>query len=397
MITIAIFAARNKYPMIARRIFVFILLVICADAGSLAAQNVSVYFGENKTLYDSRYYGALFGEGVAPTFPTFDVKFGWNDNSSQPVAALCNHPEFGVGFQFDGLGDVKTASGPGIGNIYSIYGYFDRPVISAGRFRLGYSGEFGLAFMFNKRFDPVENPNVVIISSPVNSHISFGLQASYDVTPRYDVGLGFFFNHTSNGAVNFPNKGLNAFELALRLGMHNPARGSEVVREAVDDGFKRRFQFAVQASCGIMSNEAKFDKYIEEGVWVNDHYPKYAFEVNALYKYCRTQASGLGFDLFVTPFCKEIAENDGRGETYDPVSVGVAFLHEFSYRDFATMVGVGRYLYHNDGIARNKSLYQLVSIRYTFPRLANMYVGIVLKAHKFMAAESIQFCVGKRF
>lgn len=383
--------------MRAYRFTIIILLAITGFSGRVAAQNVSLYFGENKTLYDSRYYGALFGEGIAPMFPTFDVKVGWSDYSSSPYAALCKHPEVGVGFQFDGTGDIIPASGPGMGNLYSIYGYIDRPIISAGRFKLGYSGEFGLAFMFNKRFDPVINPNFIIISSPVNNHISLGLQASYDITPRYDVGLGFFFNHTSNGAVNFPNKGLNAFELALRLGMHNPARGSEAEREVVDDGFKRGFQFAVQASCGIMSNEAKFDRYIEEGVWVNDHYPKYSFEVNALYKYCRTQASGLGVDLFVTPFCDEIAANNGRGETYDPVSVGVAFLHEFSYRNFATMVGVGKYLHHNDGIARGKSLYQLVSMKYTFPQLADMYAGIVLKAHKFMAAESIQLCIGKRF
>ena len=383
--------------MKAYRFTIIILLAITGFSGRVAAQNVSLYFGENKTLYDSRYYGALFGEGIAPTFPTFDVKIGWADYSSSQYASLCKHPEVGVGFQFDGVGDIKTASGPGIGNIYSIYGYLDRPIISAGRFSLGYSGEFGLAFMFNKRFDPVVNPNVVIISSPVNNHISLGLQASYDITPRYDVGLGFFFNHTSNGAVYFPNTGLNAFELALRLGMHNPAHGQEAEREVVDDGFKRGFQFGVQASCGIMSNEAKFDRYIEEGVWVNDHYPKYSFEVNALYRYCRTQASGLGFDLFVTPFCAEIAANDGRGESYDPVSVGISVLHEFSYRNFSTMVGVGRYLHHNDGIARNKILYQLVSMKYTFPQLANMYAGVVLKAHKFMAAESIQLCIGKRF
>jgi len=29
--------------------------------------------------------------------------------------------------------------------------------------------------------------------------------------------------------------------------------------------------------------------------------------------------------------------------------------------------------------------------------VADMYLGLVLKAHRFKAAESIQFCVGKRF
>ena len=61
-----------------------------------------MYAGESKTLYDSRYYPALFGEGVAPTFHTFDVKLGWTDYSSSPYAAICKHPERGIGFQIDG-------------------------------------------------------------------------------------------------------------------------------------------------------------------------------------------------------------------------------------------------------------------------------------------------------
>ena len=101
--------------------------------------------------------------------------------------------------------------------------------------------------------------------------------------------------------------------------------------------------------------------------------------------------------MFVTPFCDEIAKHDGRGETYDPVSYGISILHELSYRNFSTMVGLGRYLHHNDGLARNKILYQLVTVKYYFPDMADMYTGIVLKAHKFKAAESIQVCVGKRF
>ena len=127
------------------------------------------------------------------------------------------------------------------------------------------------------------------------------------------------------------------------------------------------------------------------------HYPKFAFQADCLYKYCRTHATGIGLDLFVTPFCKHIAEYDGRGIDYDPVSVGISIQHEMCYRNLSLNVGVGRYLYDNDGLARNKILYQLVNIKYHFPDLADTYAGIVLKAHKFMAAESIQLCIGKRF
>ena len=380
------------------RHLILCLLTLAGYAGNVAAQDVSFYAGRSKTLYDSRYYPDLFGENVAPAFPTFDIRLGWRDFSSSPFASICKHPEMGIGFQLDNLAGIKAANGPGMGNIYSLYGYIDRPLLVFGGFSFGYSGEFGLGFMFRNRYDPVANPWNVVISTPVNAHISLGVQAQYAISPRYDAGIGFFFNHHSNGAITFPNYGLNAFELALRLGMRAPRSEEDLHREREEDGFKRGFQFGVQVSSGIMSNEANYWRSIEEeGIWVNDRYFKYSFEVNALYRYCRTHATGLGFDLFLTPFCDKIAEHDGRGETYQPVSYGFSILHELSYRHFSTMVGLGRYLYHNDGLARNKILYQMVTVKYYFPQMADFYTGVILKAHKFKAAESIQFCIGKRF
>lgn len=374
------------------------ILLLAATAGRVSAQNVSVYAGASKTLYDGRFYPDLFGEKVAPVFPTFDVKLGWADNSSSPFASICKHPEVGIGFQFDGLAGIKAVNGPGMGNIYSLYGYFDRPFLTVGGFSLGYSGEFGLGFVFSRLYNPDTNPWNVMISSPVNAHISLGLQAQYALSRRFDVGIGLFFNHHSNGAVTFPNYGLNAFELAMRVGMKSPRSVEKQPLEPEDDGFKRRFQFAVQFSGGIMSNEASQLKTLEEkGTWENDRYFKYSFQVNAFYRYARTQASGLGFDLYVTPFCDKIAESDGQGLKYDPVSCGISVLHEMSYRDFSLMVGLGRYLHHNDGLEQAQVLYQMVTLKYYFPKAADIYLGIVLKAHRFRAAESIQFCLGKRF
>lgn len=377
---------------------VCLLFLLAGFAGRVDAQNFSFYAGRSTSLYDGRFYPALFGENVVPAFLTLEAKVGWADYSSSPFASICKHPEVGVGFQFDGLRSVKAANGPGVGNIYSLFGYIDRTVLKLGGFSLGYSAELGLGFVFNRRYDPVENPWNVLISEPVNAHISLGIQAQYAFSSRYDVGLGFFFNHHSNGAVTFPNYGINSFELALRVGMKAPRSKEELSREPVDDGFRRRFQFAVQVSGGVVSNMARYQKCIDEdNIWVNDRYPKFSVEVSALYRYMRTQATGLGFDLFVTPYCEKIAENDGQGLKYDPVSYGISILHEASYRDFSLMIGLGRYLHHNDGIEQKQVLYQLVTVKYYFPKVADMYLGLVLKAHRFMAAESIQFCLGKRF
>lgn len=130
------------------------LLILFGLSAHVSAQNVSVYVGRSKTLYDSRYYPALFGKDVAPSFPTFDLKFGWTDHSTSPYASIRKHPEVGIGFQLDALSTIKAANGPGMGNIYSIYGYIDRPLLVLGGFSLGYSGEFGVGLMFNNRFNP---------------------------------------------------------------------------------------------------------------------------------------------------------------------------------------------------------------------------------------------------
>ena len=225
-----------------KRLLLLLLLVLSGTVCTVTAQNVSVYAGKSKTLYDSRYYPALFGENVAPTFLSYDLKLGWTDFSSSLFATACKHPEVGVGFQLDNLERIQAANGPGMGNIYSIYGYIDRPLLVLGGFSLGYSGEFGVGFMFKNRYDPVVNPWNMVISTPANAHISLGVQAQYAISPRYDAGIGFFFNHHSNGAVAYPNYGLNAFELALRVGMKAPRSPEDNGREPQDDGFKRGFR-----------------------------------------------------------------------------------------------------------------------------------------------------------
>lgn len=394
----------NRYRWLRHTLSFIFSVFLCVFA---EAQNVTVRFGESKLLYDNRYYPELFGP-QSPVIPSLNVKLGWEDHSDTPFAAICNHAEYGIGFNVDMLGTASVANGPGIGNIYSVYGYIDRPWLRVGRFSFGYTAGWGLGLCFNNLYDQVSNPWNIMISFPVNAHATLGVQSRYAFSDSYDVGLGLWFNHYSNGAINFQNKGYNGFELGVSIGKKDPryavARRVENLNKTVatnvkyHDGFRPHFQFDLQATAGVMAVEAYFDHTQEEtGIGENLRKMKYAFEADCLYKYCRTHASGLGFDMFVTPFCELIAASNGRGESYDPVSVGISALHEFCFHDLTVMVGVGRYLYDNDGLARNKILYQLVNMKYHFPQFNDLYVGMVLKAHKFMAAECVQYCFGIRF
>lgn len=314
----------NRYRRLRHTLSFIFSVFLCVFA---QAQNATVRFGESKLLYDNRYYPELFGP-QSPVIPSLNVKLGWEDHSDTPFAAICNHAEYGIGFNVDMLGTASVANGPGIGNIYSVYGYIDRPWLRVGRFSFGYTAGWGLGLCFNNLYDQVSNPWNIMISFPVNAHATLGVQSRYAFSDSYDVGLGLWFNHYSNGAINFQNKGYNGFELGVSIGKKDPrysvARRVENLNKTVatnvkyHDGFRPHFQFDLQATAGVMAVEAYFDHTQEEtGIGENLRKMKYAFEADCLYKYCRTHASGLGFDMFITPFCELIAASNGRGESYD--------------------------------------------------------------------------------
>ena len=115
-------------------LYTLILAVLLFIPATAFTQIITVKAGASRLLYDQRYYPALFGEGVAPTIPTVGLNIGWRDYSDSPFAFICNHPEIGFAFQVDGLAGAKTVDGPGLGNIYSVYGFFDRSLIETRRF-----------------------------------------------------------------------------------------------------------------------------------------------------------------------------------------------------------------------------------------------------------------------
>ena len=390
------------------RKFILAMLAAFTAAGiSAYAQNISFRAGSATLLYDGRYYPGLFAEKT-PTFPSLNLKIGWEDHSGSAFSEICKYPEYGIAFDVECLGDALPAVGSvsqGMSNVYSAYGYFERSYFKTDRFSFGYTAGLGVGIVPTKLYDNVLNPSQIMMSIPVNGFATLGINAEYNLNDKYDIGLSAYFNHSSNGAVNFQNKGYNGYGVGLSVSKTDArytaarrAERSRATKPSYDDGFRPHFQFDLQASGGVMAIEAVYDHtFAETGLGGNVRKPKYSVMADCMYKYSRVCASGLGFDLFMTPFCDIIAENDGKGIAYEPLSYGISARHEFTYNNLRTMVGVGRYLHDNDGLAQNKILYQFVNVKYAFPQLDNAYVGVILKAHKFKAAESVQICLGKSF
>ena len=87
-------------------------------------------------------------------------------------------------------------------------------------------------------------------------------------------------------------------------------------------------------------------------------------------------------------------------DAYGPNSTftcGLSLVQQFHYGNFTVFGHLGVYLYKRFGLHEQEGLlYQRVGMKYTFPQLANVFVSIDCKAHRFKNAAMLEFTVGKR-
>lgn len=120
-------------------------------------------------------------------------------------------PERGIAFMALDMGNREE-----LGSIYSIYPYFDIPLIPSTRSgSLGIRFGIGIAYL-DKRFDREENFFNQAIGSHINYSIVLGLRYRH-VVNRWRIEGGLSMNHASNATIQLPNLGVNVTTADLRV------------------------------------------------------------------------------------------------------------------------------------------------------------------------------------
>jgi hypothetical protein len=127
------------------------------------------------------------------------------------VVDLCNcYPRQGIVasyFDFD-----NEILGKGL-----MAGWLLEPTYRLGeKLQLGIRGVAGLAWMSNP-FDSIKNPGNQSYSTAVSAWLVVGLSVSYPLNEKWRLHLGGNFEHTSNGGMKQPNKGVNFPTASLQL------------------------------------------------------------------------------------------------------------------------------------------------------------------------------------
>ena len=106
-----------------------------------------------------------------------------------------------------------------------------------------------------------------------------------------------------------------------------------------------------------------------------------------MYRYARRWASGIGFDYFYGSYFSRIKQMDnlaGYNIKHSPISLGIALKHEVFYHNLSLSMGIGGYIYRYMGkyITDNEPrYYERIGVNYSFQKLGNIKIGIIVKAH----------------
>lgn len=162
------------------------------------------------------HYGSVFAhseevQNTAGANPIgIELAYTWQRRDKQAVD-LCNcYPRQGIVasyFNFD-----NEILGQGI-----MAGWMLEPTYRLGsKLQLGIRGVAGLAWMSNP-YDPLTNPGNQSYSTAVSAWLVLGAGLSYPINEKWRIQFGANFEHTSNGGMRQPNKGVNFPTTSVQL------------------------------------------------------------------------------------------------------------------------------------------------------------------------------------
>ena len=338
-------------------------------------------------------------------FASADVGISWKTEDCE-LARMYASPRLGLGFSYAALGQCGFIPGSRAGDIYTLYGFVKRDLLSAGFFSAGYFAQIG-AGLKTHPYHKINNPGNLMYGGPFTFHAKGGFYARAQVSDAFSLGLEVGFRHNSASRLFIPNRGVNAVVVGLEAGYYfgrttlSPWAGRESdSSQKIND----RFRFSVFAGGGIHKCMAEF--YAARPLPVEEQPDSYtpwfkgSAGIEATWRYCRRTSTALQLELHYLGNIEALRKADmaqcGReADVYSPFSPGVGFLQELYFGQFSLGGGLGVYFYRRVGIKEyHGPLYQKVTFRYYPPELKSVYVGASLRAHTFDQADYLEISLG---
>ena len=160
------------------------------QSGFIMPTNPYYQINNNRPGTKNRYIGFSF-----QILQQSSCKYLWEE--------VYDYPEYGIGIY-----GAKFPDNPELGNPVGVYGVFKAPFAKWKKLGLNYEISAGLSGNwkpFNAEMNNY-NPSMGMFGTAM---IDLGINFNYQLSPHFDIRVGYGITHFSNGRIKVPNAGLN--------------------------------------------------------------------------------------------------------------------------------------------------------------------------------------------
>lgn len=288
-----------------------------------------------------------------------ELKMGWQTLGKQTWQQAFRYPSFGAALSWN---TFKTDI---LGAPVSGYFFTNFPQVTTKYFRIDLEMDLGLTYGINP-YDPVTNPENFAIGAKWNNYFGFYLEESFHISKHLDLFASEGFTHYSNGAMAYPNYGLNM--PMLKFGVRYQPNDVQALPKAPRTKFGTKWNLVTYVGTGVQTVFLPPQRFHEYTIAP-------AIYFRPVYK----RRFGIGYEIAYNEAIRTVYEtrnNTGK----QLVTQSVFAAHEFIIERFTILSQFGIYLKNQPS---DTFYYERLGLGFYITPWMCAVLG--LKAHRFTA------------
>ncbi|MDD4992563.1 MAG: acyloxyacyl hydrolase [Paludibacter sp.] len=388
------------------QILLSITLLSHAQTDSTALKKNS--FWNNKSISIGYQNGYIFqtndfikGNNVQAAkldeFQAFSLKLSKQTNGGRLWEQLYKYPSWGLGAY---IADFHNPTE--IGTPIALYGFLNAPFVRWEHSTFNYELSFGATANW-KSFNPLTNQYNIAIGAGQSFFIDAGLNLEFEISKHLNLVTGFSLTHFSNGALKYPNKGINCIAPKISL-KYNLYERPKFIKQELPK-FNSSNEWEISTFYGV-KNLIFIDSVRKDIIeqYEGQGYP--VFGVTALFNHqiSRKSKIGLGFniDYNSTVNAESAAVLAKSSSDFDPVSgpftdkiqISIFPSYELVVNKMSLVLQPAFYIYRKKTKNQSPNFHQRIGLKYYFSD--NIFAGIILRDYSFHVSDFVEWTVGYR-
>jgi hypothetical protein len=312
--------------------------------------------------------------------PVFGIELNYvkSTNGEKQWHNINHFPDIGLGFSYYDLNNDQQ-----LGKIYGLHALMDLYLLRKTNTYFTCRLSSGIAFN-TKYFDTKDNVKNNLVASPFNAFINLRWAFGYEWEKKLALEMAAGIAHTSNGAYQLPNLGINVLSSSLALKYRLNHQYKAVLKDSIRTP-KLKHILQTHLSIGRRVDNVMANEIIQCASLTTQYYRA----MN------HSNAIGIGMDLFYRHNTVQLYDilkfqYSTEPRTFYQLGFKINYKYRAGNMDFPFEVGA----YAIDKYKKNGLIYNRIGLRY------HMYKGLManvsLKLH-FARADYIEWGLGYQF